>query len=201
MRPSVRLSRDRDILGKPDGVPPHRDVGHLADTYPRCPGGDIGPDEDRVGQVTAAEGLKVVFADPDGVEAELLGQYDLLAKIPEHLVRRPADRWQSGEYRETHVLRFRFVVGADVILCARGRCRKVAGVRAPSGPVAEGGGTMPVGTGIAPGLRLGGERVRATLPTAVFPPRSAAFARGGFGEPSDGNEAARPDDAPLYSTM
>ena len=90
--PLRQVVEDGEVLGEPDGMPPHRDVGHLPDTDPRGSRGDVRTDQDRIGQVPSAEGLEVVLADPHRMETQLLGQHDLLTEVPEHLVGRPAGR-------------------------------------------------------------------------------------------------------------
>ena len=100
--PLGEVVEDREVLGEPDRMPPHRDVGHLPDAYAGGAGGDIGPDEDRIGQIASTERLEVVLPDPHGVKPQVLGQDHLLAKVLEHLIGRTADRRQGGEDRETH---------------------------------------------------------------------------------------------------
>ena len=99
-----QVVEDGDVLREADGMPPHRDVGHLTDAYPRRPGRDVGADENGVGQVAAAEGLKVVLTDPHRVVSQLFGQHHLLPEVREHPVGGAANRRQRGEDGETHAV-------------------------------------------------------------------------------------------------
>ena len=94
---------DRDVLGEPDRMPPHRDVRHLADADAGGARRDVGPDENRVRQIAAAERLKVMLADPHCVKAQLLREHYLLAEVLEHLIRCAIRRRQRRENRKAHV--------------------------------------------------------------------------------------------------
>src|SRR5262249_49713743 len=83
--PLGQVVEDRQILGQADGVPPHRDVGHLADSDPARPGGQVGANEDGVRQVAEVVRTEMVLAHPDRLEAELLGERDLLAQVVQRL--------------------------------------------------------------------------------------------------------------------
>jgi len=106
--------QEREVLGQPDGMPPGRDVRHLADPDAARPHGQVGAHQDRIGEVAEPVGAEVVLAHPHRVVAELLGQDDLLPEVVEDGRRRlgpAATVVQRGEEAELHRILLRGTPG------------------------------------------------------------------------------------------
>ena len=76
----------RKVFSKPYRVPPGSYVRHLADANPGRPRREVCAKQDRVRQIAHSIGPKVVFSEPHGLEAELLGQNGLLSEVVNHLL-------------------------------------------------------------------------------------------------------------------
>ena len=100
--PLAQVVEDCDVLGQPDRMPPHHDTRHLTDADPRGAGREVGADQDRVRKVADTERREVVLADPHRVEAHLLGENHLLAKVVENPVGWHPGVRDDGEDRALH---------------------------------------------------------------------------------------------------
>ena len=140
--------QDRKVLGKPDRVPPRRDIRHLADADPRCPGREVRAEQDRIRYIADGMGSKVVFSEPDGLEAELLGQNGLLSEIIQQangiggFSRRGRDRRKGSEFHSSDVqprpdrrdVAFRRPAAIEIRLPERANPSSGAGTRGAAPP-------------------------------------------------------------------
>ena len=104
--------QDRKVFSKPYRMPPRSYVRHLSDANPGRPCREVCPEQNRVRKIAHSIRPKVVFSEPHGLEAELLGQNCLLSEVVDEFFGRgglSAGPRHGRERCELHDLNLPFV--------------------------------------------------------------------------------------------
>ena len=106
LHPSAgHVVQDRNVLGKPYRMPPRGYVRHLSDANPGRPRREVCAQQNRVRKIAHSIRPKVVFTEPHGLEAQLLGQNGLPSEVVDKFLGRgglPGGRRHGRERRELH---------------------------------------------------------------------------------------------------